>query len=338
MTRTSWNAADLLAARFPEPRWAVDGVIAEGCTILAGAPKLGKSWLVLGTAVAVATGGRALGRIPVEQGDALYLALEDTPRRLQSRLRLVLGANGPVPHRLDIGTEWPTLDEGGEERIRAWLDAHTDARLVAVDVLARIRPRTSVRADRYDADYHSVVALKQIADDYSVALVAVHHTRKGASDDWIDGVSGTLGLVGAADSTVVLTRSRGAAGAVLKVTGRDVEEAEHALDFDPATATWKLLDGPASDYELSEQRRVILATVRDAAGIGPKAIAEQTGLDYDLVRQTVRRMVDAEQIDTDGNGHYFPVCTPVTPVTPVTPTLSVVTAVTDVTPPYGVEQ
>ncbi len=333
MSRTSWNAADLLAADFPEPRWAVDGIIAEGATILAGAPKLGKSWLMLGTAVAVSTGGAVLGRIEVEQGDALYLALEDTPRRLQSRLRLVLGSTGPIPHRLDIGTDWPTLDDGGEERIRSWLDGHPDARLVAVDVLARVRPRTSVRADRYDADYHSVVTLKQIADDYSVAVVVVHHTRKGASEDWIDGVSGTLGLVGAADSTVILSRSRGAAGAVLKVTGRDIEEAEHALTFDAGTGSWRLLDGPASDYDLSEQRRQILAVVRDAEGIGPKLIAEKTGLDYDLVRQTVRRMVDAGQLDTDGSGHYFdPSSTPGhTSHTGHSPTLALVTPVTTVT-------
>ncbi|MGI8701240.1 MAG: AAA family ATPase [Nocardioidaceae bacterium] len=88
--RTSWTAAELMACEFPEPRWAVPGIIAEGVTLLAGAPKVGKSWLALGLGIAVATGGKALGALDVMEGDVLYLALEDPPRRLQDRLAKVL--------------------------------------------------------------------------------------------------------------------------------------------------------------------------------------------------------------------------------------------------------
>src|SRR6266851_2479123 len=99
------NAVDLMALELPEPRWAVTGLIPEGLNIFAGRPKTGKSWLMLGTAIAVASGGRALGQVKVAQGDVLYLALEDSPRRLQERIGVLLG-DSPPPARLDLAREW----------------------------------------------------------------------------------------------------------------------------------------------------------------------------------------------------------------------------------------
>ena len=106
--RTSWTASDLLGAELPEPRVAVDGLLPEGLTFMAGAPKLGKAWLCLGLAIAVASGGRALGNIHVERGDVLYLALEDNARRLQDRLRLLLNGEAP-PEGLHLELEWPRV-------------------------------------------------------------------------------------------------------------------------------------------------------------------------------------------------------------------------------------
>ena len=83
----AFSAADLLALTLPEPKWAVAGLLPAGFSVLAGKPKLGKSWLGLDIALAVALGGVALGSIHVSQGDVLYLALEDTTRRLQTRIR-----------------------------------------------------------------------------------------------------------------------------------------------------------------------------------------------------------------------------------------------------------
>jgi hypothetical protein len=256
--------------------------------------------------VAIASGGMALGSIRVDEGDVLYLALEDNGRRLQSRLRMVLQGD-TAPARLTLATECPTLHDGGRERITGWLDAHPDARLVVVDVFARMRGTTARGADKYESDYRAVADLKAIADLYDVAMILVHHTRKTEADDYLDSVSGSQGLAGAADGVAILARSRGAAAAVLKITGRDVTEADHALDFDAPTGTWKILAGPASDYSQSAQRRQILNHLRDFEGDGPKAIAAATGLDHNVVKHLVRKMVDADVLDTDGTGRYFPV-------------------------------
>lgn len=304
VARTSWTATDLLAAIFPEPRWAVPGFLAEGLNLLVGAPKLGKSWMAMNMCVSVAAGGRALGHVEVEQGEALYLALEDPPRRLQQRLRMVLDSD-PVPPGLHFETEWERLTDGGTQRLAAWLKAHPGCRLVVIDVLAKVRGQVDDRSSRYDADYQAMNMLKALADHYSVAILVLHHTRKASSEDYLDTVSGTHGLAGAADAVLVMRRARNSADAVLHITGRDVEEAEHAMRFAPTIGTWELLDGPAGDYDLSDERRSILAAVRESPGLGPKQIADASGVTYGTVKHLVRKMLDADQLDTDGAGHYL---------------------------------
>jgi hypothetical protein len=303
-----------MAAEFPEPRWVVPGIVAEGVTVLAGAPKAGKSWLALGLGLACATGGKALGAINVDAGPALYLALEDTGRRLQTRLRLVLG-DSPAPDTLTLATQCPPLPSGGDTQIAAWLERNRGARLVAIDVLARIRGPISRDLPSYDADYRAIVRAKAVADHYGVPFVIVHHTRKTSANDFLDEVSGTQGVAGAADSVAVLKRIRGKADGLLQITGRDVEEAQYALTFAADLGAWQLSDTPVSEIGLGDTRAAILGYARGHPGARPKAIAEGTGLDYATVRQTARRMAGDGQLHADAGGGYY---APVTDVTAVT--------------------
>ncbi len=311
--RTSWTAPDLLAAEFPAPRWAVPGIVAEGLTLLVGAPKVGKSWAALNLAVAVASGGKAFGRVDVEPGSVLYLALEDTPRRLQSRLRKVLHGD-PAPARLAISTVCEPLTAGGAERITTWLEGHPATRLVVIDVLARVRGRSSQQVSAYEADYAPLATLKGIADRFGVAILVLRHTRKAGAEDFMDEVSGTQGLNGAADATLVLKRSRGQADATLQVSGRDIGEAEYALTFAPDVGTWTLLLGPAEDYTLGDTRARVLTHLREHGPSTPKQIAEALAIDHAAAKQACYRMSKDGQLDTDGRGFYFPL-SPVTPVT-----------------------
>nr|SBO91133.1 DNA repair protein RadA [Nonomuraea gerenzanensis] len=111
--RTSWTADELMAMTFPEPRWAVPGIIAEGLSLLAGPPKVGKSWLSLGLGIAVASGAKALEAIELEPGPVLYLALEDTARRLQNRMGKILSGQ-PAPRDLTLATTCPTCPQAGK--------------------------------------------------------------------------------------------------------------------------------------------------------------------------------------------------------------------------------
>jgi hypothetical protein len=301
--RTSWSAADLMTMEFPPPRWAVPGLIAEGVSLLAGPPKVGKSWLSLGLGLTVAAGGMALDAIPVHAGPVLYLALEDTPRRLQSRMGKILGGR-PAPAALTLATACPPLPQGGDEAIATWLDVNCDARMVIIDVFAKLRGASAPGASAYDADYAAVGRVKRVADAYGIAIVLVHHVRKAGSDDFLAEVSGTNGLAGAADATLVLKRPRGQADGVLHVTGRDVDEAEYALDFDARAGAWRLLDGPADDHARTDTRAAITRYLRANPASAPKAIAEGTGLNPATVRQTCTRMLADAQVTCDPSGRY----------------------------------
>lgn len=316
--RSSWTAADIMAMEFAPPKWAVPGVISEGFSLLCGPPKVGKSWMALGLGVDVARGNRALGSIDVEAGPVLYLALEDTARRLQNRLRKVLG-DRPAPAGLTLATQCPPLPHGGDQAIAAWLDRHPGARLVIIDVFAKLRGNSAPGASAYDADYAAVGRAKKVADDYGVAVVAVHHVRKAGAEDFLSEVSGTNGLAGAADATLVLKRARNQGDGVLHVTGRDVDEAEYALAFDPSDGAWRMLDGPAEDHKISDTRAAILRWLRSTPGSTPKVIAEGVGLKADTVRQTCSRMLADGQLAAEPGGRYrVPGVTGVTPVTGVT--------------------
>jgi len=303
--RTAWTADELMATEFPEPRWAVPGIISEGVNLLCGPPKVGKSWLSLGLALSVASGGRAMERVPVDGGAILYLALEDTARRLQTRMRKMLGTN-PAPSTLTLATSCPTLPQGGSEAIAQWIERNSNARMVVIDVFAKMRGLSAPGMSAYDAGYAAVGHAKRIADHYGIAVVLVHHVRKAGSDDFLAEVSGTNGLAGAADATLVLKRARGQADGVLHVTGRDVDETEYALRFEAETGAWHLLDGPAEEHTIGDTRVTILHHVRANPGAKPKQIAEATGLEPTLVRQTCSRMANDVQLVRKSGGYEVP--------------------------------
>jgi hypothetical protein len=251
-----FTAAALEEMKFPEPRWAVEGVLAEGLSLLGGRPKIGKSWLALALGAAIASGSVALGQIPTEEGDVLYLALEDNKRRLQERMQRIMHGV-PWPERLHLTNAWPKTGAGGLDLLDEWCDAHPDARLVIVDTLARVRPIRSGRGDLYAEDYKIGQDLKALADSHGIAVLVVHHLRKMDSDDPLELLSGTLGLPGAADSVLVMKRERGKDDATLFVTGRDVEERELAVEWDQAMWQW-VHRGSAEEYRRSEARKEIL--------------------------------------------------------------------------------
>jgi hypothetical protein len=299
----AFTAEELMAKVFPEPKWIVPGVLPEGATILAGSPKTGKSWMALGIGVAVASGGTALGGKPVERGSVLYLTLEDNPRRLQGRLRKVLAGEKP-PRGLVLTDRWPRLGAGGLEAIEAWLISRPDARLVIVDTLEKIRPKGAGR-NVYREDYEAVEPLLSLAAQYNVAVLVVHHLRKGSADDPLDEVSGSHGLTGGVDGVLVLKRERGRADAFLYITGRDIEqERELALSWDAATAAWRIA-GDAEEYRGSKERAEIVECLRWAQGpMSPREVSDALGKDYNATKQLLWKMSNDGDLRSVGSGKY----------------------------------
>jgi hypothetical protein len=304
--RTRWTDAELMAVDFPEPRWAVPGLLCEGLNLLAGAPKLGKSWLSLGLGAAIANGDPALGAIDVERGPVLYCALEDTGRRLQRRRRQMLAAGGRAAPGLTLETACPTMTAGGDALIIDWLEDNPHARLVIIDTFEKMRGTDPAGVSAYAGDYAAAGRFKKIADHYGVPILLIHHVRKQGAEDFQSLVSGTNGLTGAVDAIMVLERARGQADGVLHVTGRDVEEADYAMSFNATAGAWTKLDGPAGDYQMSETRTLILRFVRDYPGRKPAQIADALQLEGGTVRQTCRRMADKGQLRASTGGAYYP--------------------------------
>jgi hypothetical protein len=298
------TASDLLKKDFAEPRWAIEGLLQEGVTILAGAPKLGKSWMALSFGIAVSQGGYALGTILAEYGDVLYLALEDGPRRLQSRINKLCTASADLS-KLYLATDWPTLDKGGLDAIGEWIDRHKSARLIVIDTLKMIRPPIRSNVNAYDSDYDFVSPLAKLGQQQSISILVVHHTRKpGPGEDPLNLISGSLGLSGAADSALVLQRQRGQSNANLFITGRDVDERELALKWDAEIASWRLL-GDAQEQNKSEERRMIIDLIRSALQpLTPKGVASILGRKYETTKWLMWKMSREGQLEVDERGRY----------------------------------
>lgn len=297
------NAAELLTRNFPALKWTIDGILPAGTYILAGRPKVGKSWLALSLAIAVASpGGMAFGKAATSQGDTLYLGLEDSERRLQTRISKLLHADedgGHAVERLTLVTECPRLNDGGELIISGWLDQKPNARLVVIDTLQRFRPRRKRGGDSYDDDYEALQPILSLTKQRDITVIVVHHLRKmTAGEDVFDSVSGTLGLTGSVDGTLVLQRIRGKSDATLHIVGRDLpEDQELGLEWDPLTASWRLV-GDAEELRRTKlQAAIIDALHGEGRPVGPMELHDilrrnKVDMTYDALKRQLSRMAE----------------------------------------------
>ena len=299
------SAASLRLKTFPPLEYIVPPFVVPGCTVLAGNPKIGKSWLSLDAGLATASGGYCLGDKKCKQGDVLFLALEDNERRLQSRITKILGCfDGEWPARFEYATEWPRAKQGGLDQIRAWIERAKEPALVVVDVLAMFRSARLDTQTSYDGDYEALKGLQQIASDSNVAILVTHHLRKGAAEggDPFERVSGTLGLTGAADSAAILARDSN--GTTLYCRGRDIEEIEAAVQFDRTRCRWTIL-GDAADVRRTDERTRIINALRDSGDeMSPTELASITNMPSGNIRQLLLKLVKAGEIDKTGRGRY----------------------------------
>jgi hypothetical protein len=261
------DGAWLDAQEFPPLSYTVPGLIPEGMVLLVGAPKIGKSWFVLALGLAASEGGKALG-LDIPRRPTLYLALEDGDRRMQDRCRRLL-AGDPIPPEF----QYITRIEPNRiiDTIGAWLHWHQEPPpLVVLDTLGKVLPPTQMGEDRYQRDYRVGSALKRIVDSYpGTTLLVNHHDRKAMAEDFVDSVSGTHGLAGAADTVIVLARDRNEAAGLVRVTGGDVAEGEYAVNFKDG-AVWEL-DG--RDLEAArEKAQKVKATTRATAAAGDRML------------------------------------------------------------------
>ena len=215
----------------------IDGLLYAGAYILAGAPKIGKSFLVAQIAYHVST-GRKLWDFDVHQGTVLYLALEDDYQRIQSRMFMMYGVND-TPN-LHFATAAGKIGNGLDEQLENFMREHPDTKLIIIDTMQKIR-ELGGESYSYASDYEIIGRLKQFADKYCICVLTVHHTRKQPAGDSFEMISGTTGLLGCADGSLLMQKKkRTALEATIDVVGRDQQDQILYLKKDPETQIWNL--------------------------------------------------------------------------------------------------
>ncbi len=298
------NVASLMAEELPSPPWAIPNLLPEGVSLLAGKPKMGKSWLALGLAISIAQGHNALGSLPTNQGAVLYLGLEDNEQRICSRMTSLL-EDEPPPEALYWAGSCSPLTMGGLTDLEAWISSAINPRLVVIDTLARVRAHNGNSSGSvYADDYAAITPLKQLAEQYHLSILLIHHLRKSGASDPMDEVSGSTGLTGATDCNMVLQRERGQNNATLHITGRDIEDQTLKITFDPLTSLWSL-NTSSSTRDRPTGREAILALLTEKKQpLSPSDIAAALNLEANSVRKKLFLMKKDGQVDAVGRGLY----------------------------------
>ena len=215
----------------------IDGLLYSGAYILAGAPKIGKSFLVAQIAYHVST-GEALWGCEVHPGTVLYLALEDAFQRIQSRMFMMYGVNDT--DRLHFATAAGKIGNGLDEQLENFVREHPDTKLIIIDTMQKIR-EVDGEAYSYASDYEIIGKLKQFADKHCICILTVYHTRKQPAGDSFEMISGTTGLLGCADGSLLMQKKkRTALEATIDVVGRDQQDQKLWLNFNRERCVWEL--------------------------------------------------------------------------------------------------
>ena len=240
------DGESLMELELSAPQFCIRSLLPQGLCILGGAPKIGKSWLVLDWCVRIAKGEPIWG-METTRGTTLYLCLEDTLQRVQRRLCCIT-EDGST--QMFFSTVAGTLADDLEEQILDFLREHPDTVLIVVDTFQMIRGNNGEQS--YGNDYQDIQKLKRIADTLQVTILLVHHLRKQGDRDPVNKLSGTTGISGAVDAVYVLDKQERAQNAALLIaTGRDVEYRELELRFSKERCVWDMVsDSVASPEQL----------------------------------------------------------------------------------------
>ena len=295
----SVTIATIMRTQYKKIRWAVPGIIPEGMTVLAGRPKFGKSWLMLGLAYAVATGSKAWGFVDVEKASVHYLALEDSERRIQDRIWQMEGYFDEYPENLHIYTDFPRIGDEFAVELTRILDRDPATGLIIIDTLQKVRPVTGGKrgnANLYQVEYEDYEKIQKWSISAGIPVICVHHTRKGdpsKSGNPFDEVSGSTGIQGVADTLIVCDRAKGSNDGIMYVTGREVCEENYPMYFETGTMTWEL---KASETEMDSGPFMLSTWFMDHEFITVKEAAKLWGINQRTAMRKLDALVESQEL------------------------------------------
>lgn len=301
-----YSAADLQHTQLPELSWAVEGFLPEGVILLVAHSKIGKTFIAEDAAVAIALGGRAWGKIPVEQGKVIYVDTEGNKRRVQKRIRALLGGEVDWPQDLLLTHDSLTLDAGGFAIIRALLAQHPTVRLLVLDTLNAMRPGRANNLNLVKDEYDLIRALRTLGEEHRCAILLLHHRSLTSKTDNVNAGAGTHGLAAAANVILTFERTRGEHDAIMEVNGNDIEqEGRHHFRRDPRTGFWTL-EGDADEFMKSKERQALFDLLIERGGMSPSAVASALKKAPDGVRKMMRRMAFDGDLTCDEGVYSVP--------------------------------
>lgn len=289
--------------------WLAEGFLTEGLFILAGPPKVGKSWLSLNIAISVAKGNMVLSSFKTNKAGVVYLALEDNHRRIQSRIQnnLYYETDKKAPDNLyfpEFTNKVPKLNEGGIDELEKLVQDKPEVKLIIIDTLGRIRADKR-RGDNniYLADYELLAELQEFALRNKICVLVVHHTKKGSEDNVFEEISGTTGITGAADAMLVLKKVRGEHK--LFITGRDIVEAEYKVAIDERSCIWYISEEVKDAKRITAEREQILALLRDyGRGMKTGEIADLLGKEKSNISKLLKKLIEDRYLVSPKYGYY----------------------------------
>lgn len=296
-----YSLSELGERQFAPLKFYVENMIVEGLTILAGRPKKGKSWMVLGMGLDIAVGEDTLGDLTTKQSNVVYYALEDNPRRLHRRVTKLLGEDtADWPNNFHVYHELSRIDDGCLVQVEKDVRKHK-AKVVFIDTLQPIRPITQKGVDPYQQDYNAISMLQKLATKLRIALVLVYHTKKGLTDDPQELIMGSTGITGAVDSWFVLKTT--ADSTELHGGGRDIDNVEWGVKHG-LNARWRI-EGDAFEMRKSKQRRDVLRLLRKRdAEMKVDDIARALERNVGTARKLLFDMERSGDIVRTRHGHY----------------------------------
>ncbi|MDR0472663.1 MAG: helicase RepA family protein [Treponema sp.] len=236
----------LMQKQFQARQWIIENLIGHGLSILSGASKIGKSWLLFALAEAASEGGKFLDHYMVNKTSVLHLSLEDIADRIKERRVILARKQGGFSgnDNLFIATEW----EGGTEGLEAYLRAHNEIGFVIIDTLGQFMPDIE-DMNGYAPTVKALSMIKKVADTLGIAILVVHHAKKGGADqgDWMDQSLGSQGIVASADTIILLRRDIDKTGerkntGKLYATGRGIKDTFHNVEYSPGFGMWAVID------------------------------------------------------------------------------------------------
>jgi RecA-family ATPase len=291
------NIEYLMKEEIPPLKFAIPKILPEGLVCIAGRPKAMKSWTALLIAYSVQNGLELWGH-QCEQGDALYLGLEDSKRRMKSRLQMLKFDKIDAP---TINLEAPYLNNGLEESIQNWINSVTKPKLVVIDTLARVKPKTKRTSGTvYDLDNELLRKIQKLGMDNGITIAFITHLSKAPQDYSFDRITGSTGLQGMTDAMWLLDRGDNQPNASLIGRGRDIEDFEYSLEWDSENWRYKY-KGIKWEIELSENRKAIYDQMKNLLSEGkeevtPKDVYSRMGFkttnkEAKNISKTMERMV-----------------------------------------------